>query len=84
MEVHFRPETESQLQELAAKTGRPSDELVEDAMVGYLKELAEVRETLDSRYDDFKNGRVEPIDGESFFEGLRAREGELLQRRSSK
>jgi predicted transcriptional regulator len=72
MEVHLRPETESPLQELAAKTGRAPDELVEDAMAGYLKELAETREMLDSRYDDIKSGRVKPIDGEAFFEGLRS------------
>lgn len=84
MEVHFRPETESRLQELAAKTGRAPDELVEDALAGYLQELARVRETLDGRYDDIKNGRVEPVDGEAFFESLRQREEELLKRRSPK
>lgn len=83
MEVRLKPETESRLQELAAKTGRAPDELVEDAMAGYLKELAETREMLDSRYDDIKSGRVKPIDGETFFEGLRQREEELLKRRSS-
>ncbi|HXC44163.1 MAG TPA: hypothetical protein VNY51_11665 [Candidatus Dormibacteraeota bacterium] len=84
MEVHFRPETESRLQELAAKTGRATDELVEDAMAGYLQELAQTREMLDSRYDDIKSGRVKPIDGETFFEGLRQREEELLKRRPAK
>jgi predicted transcriptional regulator len=84
MEVHLRPETESRLQELAAKTGRAPDELVEDAMAGYLQELTETREMLDSRYDDIKSGRVKPIDGEAFFENLRQREDELLKRRSTK
>ncbi len=84
MEVHLRPETESRLQELAAKTGRAPDDLVEDAMAGYLQELAETREMLDSRYDDIKSGNVKPIDGEAFFEGLRQREEELLKRRSAK
>jgi predicted transcriptional regulator len=84
MEVHLRPETESRLQELAAKTGRAPDELVEDAMAGYLKELSETREMLDSRYDDIKSGHVKPIDGEAFFESLRQREEELLKRRSAK
>jgi len=84
MEVHFKPETESRLNELATKSGRATDELVEDALAGYLEEVAEVRETLDSRYDDVKSGRVKPIDGEAFFESLRQRENELLKRRSSK
>jgi predicted transcriptional regulator len=71
MEVHFRPETESRLQELAAKTGRAPDDLVEDAMAGYLQELADVRETLDRRYDDLKTGRVKATDGEDAFANLR-------------
>lgn len=71
MEVHLRPETESRLQELAAKTGRAPDELVEDAMAGYLQELAQAREMLDARYDDIKSGRVKPIDGEEAFANLR-------------
>jgi predicted transcriptional regulator len=78
MEVHLRPETESRLQELAAKTGRAPDDLVEDAMAGYLKELAETREMLDGRYDDIKSGRVNPIDGEEAFANLR-RKSELLR-----
>jgi predicted transcriptional regulator len=71
MEVHLRPETESRLQELAAQTGRAPDELVEDAMAGYLKELAQVRDLLDNRYDDLKSGRVKPVDGEEAFADLR-------------
>lgn len=84
MEVHFTPETESRLNELATKTGRPTDALVEDAMAGYLEELAGVRNMLDSRYDDIKSGRVKPIDGETFFEGLRQREEELLKKHSQR
>lgn len=76
MEVHLRPETESRLQELAARTGRAPDDLVEDAMAGYLQELAETREMVDSRYDDIKSGRVKPIDGEEAFANLR-RKSEL-------
>jgi len=81
MEVHLKPETESRLNELASKSGRPTDDLVEDAMAGYLGEVAETRNMLDSRYDDIKSGRVKPIDGETFFESLRRREEELLKRR---
>jgi len=82
MEVHFKPETESRLNELAVKSGRATDELLEDALAGYLQEVAEVRGMLDSRYDDIKSGRVKPIDGEAFFESLRQREDELLKQRS--
>jgi predicted transcriptional regulator len=71
MVVHLKPETESRLQELAATTGRKPDELVEDAMVGYLAELTQVRKTLDDRYQDLKSGRVAPIDGQGAFDRLR-------------
>jgi predicted transcriptional regulator len=73
MEVHFKPETESRLTELASKSGRAPDDLVEDALAGYLVEVAEVREMLNGRYDDIKSGRVKPIDGEAFFDNLRLR-----------
>jgi predicted transcriptional regulator len=71
MVVHLKPETESRLQELAATTGRAPDELVEDAMTGYLAELTQVRNLLDGRYDDIKSGRVQPVDGEEAFGRLR-------------
>lgn len=71
MEVRLKPETESRLQELAQITGRAPEDLVEDAMAGYLKEIAETREMLDRRYDDIKSGRVNPIDGEEAFAKLR-------------
>ncbi|MFZ0619154.1 MAG: hypothetical protein WAM01_10730 [Candidatus Acidiferrales bacterium] len=71
MVVHLKPETESRLQQLAATTGRAPDELVEDAMAGYLAELAQLRGILDSRYDDIKSGRVKPLDGEEAVRQLR-------------
>ncbi len=71
MEVHVKPETESRLHELAAQTGRPADDLVEDAIAAYLQELTQVRETLDTRYNDFKSGQVQSIDGEEALARLR-------------
>jgi predicted transcriptional regulator len=71
MVVRLKPETESRLQQLAATTGRQPEELIEDAMAGYLAELAQVREMLDSRYDDVKNGRVAPIASEQALSQLR-------------
>jgi predicted DNA-binding protein len=81
MEVRFKPDTESRLAELASRSGRATDDLVEDALSGYLAEIAEVREMLDGRYDDIKSDRVKPIDGEAFFDNLRQREDELLEQR---
>ena len=71
MVVRLRPETESRLQELAATTGRKPEDLVEDAMAGYIAELAQVRKMLDDRYDDLKSGRVVPIDGQEAIDQLR-------------
>ena len=82
MEVHLKPETESRLNDLATKSGRPADDLVEDAMAGYLQEVVEVRRSLDTRHDDIKSGKVKPVDGEDFFESLRRREDDLLKKRT--
>jgi predicted DNA-binding protein len=79
MEVRLKPETESRLNELASQSGRPTDELVEDAMAVYLTEVAELRGMLDTRYEEIKSGRVKPIDGEAFFEDLRRRESEFFK-----
>jgi hypothetical protein len=65
MEVHFTPETEKKLKELAAQSGhRTADELVQDVVDGYFDELAQTQDMLDSRYDDLKSGKVKPIAGE--------------------
>jgi predicted transcriptional regulator len=74
MVVHLSPETESRLQELAATTGRAPEEIVEDAMTGYLAEFAQVRDKLDRRYDEMKTGQVQPIDGEEVFRQLRQKQ----------
>jgi len=44
-------------------------ELVQDAVAGFVDELAGMCGMLDSRYDDLKSGRVKPIDGEEAFGG---------------
>jgi predicted DNA-binding protein len=84
MEVHLTAELEAKLNEMAAKTGRATDELVQDAMAGYFEEVALVREMLDRRYDEVKSGKVKPLDGEAFFESLREREDKLLKQPSSR
>ena len=65
MEVHFNnPELQAKVEQWVADTGRPAEELLEDAMAGYFEELAQVRATLDRRYDDIKSGRVKLIPGD--------------------
>lgn len=55
MEVHFSPELQSKLEATARAVGSGPDELVQEVMAGYIDELAEVRNMLDSRYDDIKS-----------------------------
>jgi predicted DNA-binding protein len=71
MEIHFTPEIQARLDRLAAESGRSKDELVQDAMPGYLDELERTRGMLDSRYDDLKSGKVKPISAEEVIARLR-------------
>ena len=73
MEVHFAPELEKQLNDLATQSGRGPAELIQDVMAGYVSEVSETREMLSSRYDDIKSGRVKLIDGEEAFASLHKR-----------
>jgi hypothetical protein len=77
MEVHFAPDLQAKIDQLVLDTGHAPEKLLADAMAGYVVELAETREMLNSRYDDLKSVKVKPIDGEAFFESLRKREDEL-------
>ena len=83
MEVNFSSETEKKLKDLAAQSGRATDQLVEDATAVYVEELLQAREMLNSRYDDMKSGRVKPIDGEEYFERLKRREDEFFRSQTS-
>ncbi len=73
MEVHLTPDLEQKLQELASQTGRGADELAQDAIAGFVDAVGEVRGMLNSRYDDLKSGRVQPIDGDEALRRLRQR-----------
>lgn len=73
MEVHFAPDVEKKLNDLAAQSGRGTDEVLQDALAGYFDDLVETRDMLNSRYDDLKSGTVKPIDGEEAFARLKAK-----------
>lgn len=73
MKLHLTVATAKKLDALAAASGRSPDDIVEDALAGYLEEVSSVRRALDNRYDDLKSGRVKPIDGEDSFRKLRER-----------
>ena len=73
MEVHFTPDVQSKLDQMARDTGRRSDELVENVVADFLDEVALTRDTLDQRYDDLEGDKVQPIPGEEVFARLRAK-----------
>jgi hypothetical protein len=65
MEVHFTAETEQRLKDIALQSGSgTADKFVKDVVEGYVDELAQAGEMLNSRYDDLKSGRVTPIPGD--------------------
>ena len=71
MEVHFTPDVQTKLEQMARESGRPADKLVQEAVAGFVDELAGTREMLDSRYDDIKSGRVKLIPPDEVFARLR-------------
>ena len=73
MEVHFTPDVEKKLNDLATQSGRGTDELLQDALAAYFDELVQTRDMLNSRYDELKSGTVKPIDGEEAFVRLKAK-----------
>ena len=73
MEVHFPPEVQTKLEQMARDTGRRSSELVENVVTDFFDELSFTRETLDRRYDDMESGKVKPIPGDEVFARLRAK-----------
>ena len=73
MEVHLSPAIQAKLDRLASDTGRSAEELIEDMMAGYFVELEQLRNTLDSRYDDIKSGKVKLIPGDEVIARLRAK-----------
>jgi predicted transcriptional regulator len=73
MEVHFTPDVQAKLDQMARDTGRHSDELLEDAVIGLYDDLTFKRDTLNRRYDDLESGRVKAIPGGEVFARLRAK-----------
>jgi predicted transcriptional regulator len=73
MEVNFTPDVQAKLDQMAHDSGRPANELIQDAVASLFHELAGTREMLDSRYDDIRSGKVKLIPGEEAFVRLRER-----------
>jgi predicted transcriptional regulator len=73
MELHFTPDVEKKLNDLAAQNGRRTDDVLRDALAAYFDESVQTRDILNHRYDERKSGNVEPVDGEEAFARLKAK-----------
>jgi predicted transcriptional regulator len=73
MEIHFTPEVQARIDEMAREMGRGSDELVQDVMVDFFDDLAFTKQTLERRYEDLASGRVKPVPGHEVFARIRAK-----------
>jgi predicted DNA-binding protein len=73
MQVNLNPELAARLRQWTEATGRSPDELVVDAMAGYLDELSRTRQLLDNRYEGIRNGEVQLMDGEDALKKLKDR-----------
>jgi predicted DNA-binding protein len=81
MSLEIKPNQEAKIAALAAKTGRDKAEILEEVIDSYFDELADVREMLEKRYDQFKAGRVEPLTPDQLKEDIERRKREFLQQR---
>ena len=73
MEVHFEPDVQAKLEQMARETGLPTEELEQDAVVGLFDELAYTQQTLNRRCDDLESGKIRLISGEEVFARIRAK-----------
>ena len=71
MEVLLSAQLEGKIDELASASGQSREAFLEDAIAGYVQELEQVRTTLDSRYDDMVNGRVQAVSSEELLDHFR-------------
>jgi predicted transcriptional regulator len=82
MEIHFTPDVQAKLDQLARDTGRRSDELLEDAVIGLYDDLTLTRDGLNRRFDDLESGRVKLVPGDDVFARLRAKSAARRAQRS--
>ena len=80
MEVDLTPELETKLNELAAQSGRPAQQLVRDALTGMFDEIADTQTMLDRRYHEIETGQVRMVPGHEVFARLKAKSEALRKR----
>ena len=76
--MQFDPELQARIDQLVIETGYAAEKLAEDAMAGYVAELAATREMLDSCYDHLKIGRVKPVPRDELVSHFREKSGSTL------
>lgn len=81
MSLEIKPSQEAKIAALAAKTGRDKAEILAEVIDSYFDELADVRQMLDQRYDQFKAGIVKELTPEELREDIERRKREFLQQR---
>jgi hypothetical protein len=74
------PDLQAKIEQWASETGRPAEELVEDVMAGYFDEMAQLRTTLNGRYDDIKSGKVKLMPGDEIEAHFAAKSAALRSR----
>lgn len=82
MEIHLKPDLESRLRENAEQSGHTPDELISGLVEGYLEEVAELRATIERRWQAYQSGEAKTVDGEEAFRLLRERALERIRQHS--
>ena len=73
MEIRIDPSIDAQLTHIAEISGRAKDDIIEEALAGYLDATQVIQKEIDSRYDEAQRGEVTPIPLEEAFQKLRER-----------
>lgn len=70
MEVQSKPEVQAKREQMAHESGSAASDLVQDAVAGFVDDLAGTGEMPNSRYDDLESGKTKLIPGEEVFARL--------------
>lgn len=62
--MQFQPQVQAELDQLAIEMGLSVDDLANELMADCLHKRAEVRKTIDRRFEDIESGRVTLIPGD--------------------
>ena len=80
MEVHFTPDLERKLKDLAARSGRDADEFVQDVVADYMDELTETRRHIEEGFLQAERGEL--LDADQVRRDVQAKREAWRQERS--